>query len=97
MPCSLAKSCCLNLSCVARSSSPILRFSSDNHFVQKRQMIAKELDRVTIVHRHVFADEMLVEDGRHRRDVLVGEAQVDAARTGVAGRRFEVAVDGTLA
>ena len=38
-----------------------------------------------IVDRRVFADVVLEEDRRHRRDVLVAEAKVDAGETGVAG------------
>ena len=53
--------------------------------VEKRQVVAEKLDAVAIVHRHALADEVLVEDRRHRRDVLVREAQVHAGETGIAG------------
>ena len=44
MPRDLANSSCLSLSWSARSSSPILRFSSDMHFVEKGEVVAEEHD-----------------------------------------------------
>src|SRR5579884_4141301 len=48
-------------------------------------MVAEEHDAIAIVYRRVFADEMLVEDRRHGRDVLVTEAQVGARESGISG------------
>ena len=48
-------------------------------------MVAEEENRLAIVHRLVFAEVVVVENGRHRRDVLVTEAQVGARESGIAG------------
>src|SRR5918992_3563813 len=44
-----------------------------HHLIEKREMVAEEKYRGGIVHRLVLAHELLEEDRRHRRDVLVRE------------------------
>src|SRR5260370_12049210 len=55
-----------------------------NHFVEKREMVAEEADAGGIVHWNVPTDVLLVKNGRHRRDVLMTEPQIDASEPSVA-------------
>ena len=62
-----------------------------HHVVEKRQVVLKEVDRRRVVDR-LIADQLLVKDGRHRRDVLVAEAYVRTHEAGVARLdRFDAA------
>src|SRR5436305_867732 len=47
-------------------------------------MIAEKSDARRIVHGDVFADVVLVENRRHRRDVFVTETKVNASEPGIA-------------
>jgi hypothetical protein len=55
-----------------------------NHFVEKGQVVAEEHDARGVVHLRVFAQVAFEENRRHRRDVLVAEAQIGAGEAGVA-------------
>src|SRR3954463_11505574 len=46
-------------------------------------MVTEEDDRLRIVYGLVFPDVLLEEDRRHRRDVLMREAQVGPHETGI--------------
>ena len=48
-------------------------------------MVAEEDDAGAIVYRRVFADEVLIEDGRHWCHVLVTEAEIGACESRVTG------------
>ena len=91
MPCVLGEVLLLELELRRQVQQAHLALFFRHHLVKKCQVVAEELDGVAIVHRHALADEVLVEDRRHRGDVLVREAQVHAGETGIA--RLHVAVD----
>ena len=58
-----------------------------NHFIEKGQVIAEKQNARGIVHLRIFANIALEENRRHRRNVLVAEAQVGPGETGIA--RFD--------
>ena len=64
--------------------SQLLLFFGDD-FIEESQMVAEEDDRGGIVDLGIFADVTLEENGGHRGDVLVAEAQVGPGEAGAAG------------
>ena len=75
----------LRLQLIRDIEQPHLDVLGAHHLRQKRQMIAEEEDGLRIVDRLALANELLEEDRRHRRDVLVAEANVRTHETLIAG------------
>src|SRR5580693_8250031 len=62
-----------------------LLFLLRDHFIEKREVVAKKNNARSIVDLRVFADIALKKDSRHRRDVLMAEAQVGLGESSVPG------------
>src|SRR5579872_1642103 len=60
-------------------------FLLGDHFVKKREVVPEENDAGWVVDPGVFADVALEEDGSHRGDVFVTEAQVGLGESSIAG------------
>ncbi len=84
MPRDLAKVFLLELQLARQIEQAHLLLLLRHHFVEEGEVIAEEHDRAGIGDRLFFAEEVLEEDRRHRRDVLVAEAQIGARETGIA-------------
>src|SRR3954462_947319 len=72
----------LELTCEIQQTHLALLFRE--HLVKECEMVAEEDDAGAIVHRHIFAQEVLVKDRRHRSNVLVAEAKISPGESGIA-------------
>ncbi len=60
-------------------------FLLGNHFVEKRQMVAKENNARSVVYLRILTDVALEKNSRHRRHILVAKSQVGLRESGVPG------------
>src|SRR3954466_1142646 len=72
----------LELTCEIQQTHLALLFRQD--LIEEREVVAEEDDAGAVVHRHIFAQEVLVKDRRHRGNVLVAEAKIGAGKSGIA-------------
>src|ERR1700734_245521 len=61
-----------------------LLFLLGNHFIKKRKMVAEKDNARSIVHLRILANISFKKYSRHRRDVLMAEAQVCLSKPRVA-------------
>src|SRR5437867_6466849 len=76
IPCFSANARCFFSSCRATSRRPSLTRSGGHGLAEEGEVITEHEDRSGIMDLLVLADELLEEDRRHGRDVLVAEADV---------------------